>query len=130
MKSRSEEGVDAPRGKQRMRRRTASTDCDLWALRLPRRMGFTTHELDVLLFVLLAADLHWLQIGLLPADPPPRRPMSPDFQRSVERKRSRPGTFLGLARAPASAISSRGGSEQSSASSGVREKGSASERCP
>jgi hypothetical protein len=58
MKFGSEEGIDAPRGRQRMRRRTASMDCDFWALRLPRRTGFTTHELDVLLVVLLAADLH------------------------------------------------------------------------
>jgi hypothetical protein len=57
----------------------ASTDCDLWALRFLRRTGFTAHELDVLLFVLLAADLDRLRIGLLPADLPPHRLMSPDF---------------------------------------------------
>jgi hypothetical protein len=79
MKSGSEEGVDAPRGRQQMSRRIASTDCDFWALRLLARAGFTAHELDVLVVVLLAANLHRLRIGLVPADPSPCRPMSPEF---------------------------------------------------
>jgi hypothetical protein len=63
-------------------------------------MGFTAQQQDVVLVVVVGADLHRLRIGLVPADPPPRRPMSPAFLRAVERKRSGPETFRGLARAP------------------------------
>ena len=108
-KSGSEDVVHARSGKERMRRRRASAESDLWALRLPTRTGLSAHELAVLHLVLLGADLDQLGIALPPADSPPRRPISPDFDRSVERKRSGPGTFLGVARATASAISKSGG---------------------
>jgi hypothetical protein len=68
----------------------------------------SAEELDVLYLVLLDAYLDRLGIALPPADPPPRRPISADFDRSVERKRSEPGTFLGVAWATASAISRSG----------------------
>ena len=86
MKFGSKQGVDARRGNQPMRRRTASADWDFWPLRLPRRTGLTAQEQDVLLDVVVAADLHRLRIGLVPTDPPPPRPMSSEFQRAVERK--------------------------------------------
>jgi hypothetical protein len=92
-----------------MRRRRASVESDLWALRLPTRMRLIAHELDVLHLVLLAADLHRLGITLLPADPQQRRPISPHFDRRIERERSGQGTFLGVARATTSAISRSGG---------------------
>jgi hypothetical protein len=72
-------------------------------------MGLTAHELDVLHLILLAADLHRLGIALPPADPPPLRPISPHFDRCIEREQSGQGTFLGVARAMASAISRSGG---------------------
>jgi hypothetical protein len=81
--SRSEDVVHAPTGKAHMRRRKASEQLDLWALRLPPRTGLSADELDVLHFVLLVADLDRLRIGLPPADPPPRRPISLDFDRHV-----------------------------------------------
>jgi hypothetical protein len=46
----------------------------------------TAQEQDVLLDVVVAADLHRLRIGLVPTDPLPPRPMSSEFQRAVERK--------------------------------------------
>jgi hypothetical protein len=69
----------------------------------------SAEELDVLHLVLLDADLDRLEIALPPADSPPCRPILVDFDRSVERKRSGPGTFLGVAWATASAISKSGG---------------------
>jgi hypothetical protein len=96
-------------GKERMRRRRASVESDWWALRLPLRTGLSVEELDVLHLVLLDADLDRLGIAHPPADPPPCRPILADFDRSVERKRSGPETFLGVARATASAISRSGG---------------------
>jgi hypothetical protein len=105
----SEDAVAGLSGKERMRRRRASAESDLRALCLPLWTGLSVEELDVLHLVLLGADLDQLGIALPPADSPPRRPISPDFDRSVERKRSGPGTFLGVARATASAISKSGG---------------------
>jgi hypothetical protein len=100
MNSGSKRAVDGRRGNPPMGRRTAKTDWDLWPLPLPRRTDFTRQQQDVVLVV--GADLHRLRIGLVPPDPPPRRPFSPAFPRAIERKRSGHGTFRHLARAPAS----------------------------
>jgi hypothetical protein len=91
-----------------MWRRRALEDSDLWALRLPPRTGLSADELDVLHLVLLATDLHRLGIGLPPAAAAASLDLL-DFDRRVERKRSGLGTFLGLARVMASAISRSGG---------------------
>jgi hypothetical protein len=109
MNSRSKRVVDGRRGNPPMGRRTGKTDCDLWPLPLPRRTDFTGQQQDVVLVVVVGVDLHRLRIGLVPPDPPPRRPFSPTFTRAAERKRSGPGTFRRLAPAPASTTRPRSG---------------------
>jgi len=56
---------------------------------------------DDLDFVFFTPDRDRRGLPLPTTDPPPRRPFSPAFPRAVERKRSGPGTFRRLARAPA-----------------------------
>jgi hypothetical protein len=105
----SKRAMDGRRGNPPMGRRTTKTDRDLWPLPLLRRTDFTRQQQDVVLVVVVGADLHRLRIGLAPPDPPSRRPFSPVFPRAVERKISGPGTFRRLARAPASARRPRSG---------------------
>jgi hypothetical protein len=84
MNSGSKRAVDGRRGNPPMRRRTAKTDCDLWPLPLPRRTDFTGQQQDVVLVVVVGADLHRLRIGLVPPDP---RRVAPSRPRSREPSR-------------------------------------------
>jgi hypothetical protein len=97
-KSGSEDAVDGRSGGRRMRRRrTASTESDLWPLCPPPLTGLIRHNLVVVELLLLVVDLHRIRIGLAPADLPPHRPSSPEVDRRVEMQRSGPRSFLAMA---------------------------------
>jgi hypothetical protein len=84
-KSGSEDVVDGRSGGRRMRRRRiASTELDMSVLAPPPHTGLLLHRLVVVHLRLLAVEVHRIRIGLLPADPTPRRPRSLEVHGRVE----------------------------------------------